>query len=100
MTKPIQRWGLGENGQIFSVYGADGDWVRYDDHLAVIAAAVQQAEALVRDATLLNAIIAINGIPDRWNHDEDERLIKRSSDGKFLDRDDVLTAIFKLREVK
>ena len=38
MTEPIQRWGLGENGQIFSVYGADGEWVRYDDHLAAIAA--------------------------------------------------------------
>ena len=36
MTEPIQRWGLGSNSQIFSVYGAEGEWVRYDDHLAAM----------------------------------------------------------------
>ena len=40
MTEPIQRWGLAEQGQMFSVYGAEGDWVRYDDHLAAIADAL------------------------------------------------------------
>ena len=47
MTGPIQRWGLAEHGQMFSVYGTDGDWVRYEDHLAAVEeaiAAIKQGE--------------------------------------------------------
>lgn len=42
MNEPIQRWALGSNSKIFSVYGADGDWVRYEDHLAALDAAVAE----------------------------------------------------------
>ena len=63
MTEPIQRWGLGSNSQMFSVYGADGEWVRYEDHLAVIAAAVQRVEALADDPD--------SGVDWNWDYDID-----------------------------
>ena len=48
MAKPILRWELGSNSEIFSVYGAGGDWVLYTDHLAALDAAVAEIK---RDQT-------------------------------------------------
>ena len=67
MTEPIQRWGLAEHGQIFSVYGAEGDWVRYEDHIAAvedaIGAAVQRVEAIADDPE--------SGVDWNWDYDID-----------------------------
>jgi hypothetical protein len=32
----IQRWGLADGGRIFAVYGGDGEYVTYADHLAAV----------------------------------------------------------------
>jgi ABC-type sugar transport system substrate-binding protein len=57
----IQRWGLADGGQIFAVYGGDGEFVTYADHLTAVAAAEQQAASeILAKYEEIKALIASN----------------------------------------